>query len=84
MHAYNSCISQGKLLNFLFLSIALACNETDIRLVNGSTPTSGVLEVCFEGIMGFVCSDSWDSNDAAVACRQLGFPTTGLWCIYQL
>ena len=52
------------------------CNETDIRLVNGTSPASGTLEICLDGRWGLVCSDSWDANDAAVVCRQLGFPTT--------
>ena len=63
------------------LSLAPVCNETDIKLVNGSITTSGILEVCVGGRLGHVCSDSWDSNDAAVACRQLGFPTTGVYAV---
>ena len=63
------------------------CNETDIRLVNGASPASGTLEVCLGGRWGLVCSDSWDANDAAVVCKQLGFPTIGLpchWCSTSL
>lgn len=49
------------------------CTKGDIRLINGSTPYEGLVQVCYNGVWGTVCDDYWGTNDAMVACRQLGF-----------
>lgn len=63
----------------------IVCNDGDLRLVNGTTPMEGRVELCFNNSYGTICDDRWDVLDAIVTCRQLGFSSQGEYmhvCMY--
>ncbi|XP_054618090.1 scavenger receptor class A member 5 [Dunckerocampus dactyliophorus] len=52
---------------------AKTVEDTLVRLVNGSGPHEGRVEVFHERRWGTVCDDVWDKNDGDVVCRMLGY-----------
>ena len=68
----------GFLGSFDYVTVALMldtlqCHETDVRVIDGRTANDGRVQICYNGLWGSVCDDSWDERDAKVVCRQLGY-----------
>ena len=59
-------------INVCFLAL---CQDGDIRLRDGQTPSVGRVEICFNNQWGRICPNSWDAADATVVCTQLGLPS---------
>ena len=64
--------------NLLSLTVPSNCTNGDLRLQNGLNTREGKVEVCVDGFWGTVCSNSWDSREASVVCKQLGFMNSGI------
>ena len=43
-------------------------------MVAGRNDSEGRIEVLYNDIWGTICDDMWDSLDAAVACKEAGWP----------
>ncbi len=65
------------------------CANGDLRLEGGAGPGEGRVEMCYDNQWGMVCGHNyyyyyygyryyWDSTDAGVVCRQLGFFSGGM------
>ncbi|XP_031568094.1 uncharacterized protein LOC116302847 [Actinia tenebrosa] len=51
---------------------------TIVRLVDSSRQSRGRVEIFHEGQWGSICYDGWDTRQAQVVCRMLGYPAA-LW-----
>ena len=46
--------------------------------MGGISENEGRLEVCFDQRWGTINGDGWTHTDTQVACRQLGYSTSGM------
>ena len=71
------CTNLKHVLLALFGCILTDCTWGDIRLRDGASSLEGRVEICYNNAWGTVCDGLWSSDDANVACRQLGFRDSG-------
>lgn len=61
------------------------CTIGDIRLADGPSEFEGRVEVCsLKRQWGTICDDYFNTTDANVVCRQLGFSETGRFLLFSV
>ena len=55
----------------------------EVRLVGGTSPSEGRVEILVDGQWGTVCGNNFGNIDAAVVCRQLGMQGS-VWLLLLL
>ena len=61
------------MVSVYIFSLAGQFRDADIRLVGGSYQWEGRVEIFYSGTWGTISDSDWNSEDAAVACRMLGY-----------
>ncbi len=68
-------------MNHFFYTASSQCDHGEVRLVSGSSPNEGRVEICActcsTCVWGTVCHDDWGDQDAQVVCRQLNYRPVG-------
>uniref|UniRef100_A0A1X7TYN8 SRCR domain-containing protein n=1 Tax=Amphimedon queenslandica TaxID=400682 RepID=A0A1X7TYN8_AMPQE len=83
-HYFGSYITQDcGIANAASVVCLGSCNDGDIRLSGSSVTYAGRVEVCVERTWTTLCDQTWDFNDAAVTCRQLGYSSYGAMPTYN-
>ncbi|XP_074153339.1 scavenger receptor cysteine-rich type 1 protein M130-like isoform X2 [Sminthopsis crassicaudata] len=62
------------LFSACFLSSCAGAPDPELRLVNGSGPCEGLVQLKVQGQWGTLCSGHWSSEEVSVVCQQLGCP----------
>ena len=61
----------------LTVPVPVNCTDGKVRLRGGTSIREGRVEICIGGVWGTICDTYWDSREAKVVCRQLGFLSIG-------
>ena len=58
---------------FICTDEATSCEDGEVRLEGGFSPSNGRVELCQYRTWGAMCGEGWDDNDARDLCGKLGY-----------
>lgn len=67
------CMGMRLKYDVLFILHIATLKTGTVRLIGGTSPSEGRVEVFYSGVWGTVCDSQWDHRDGDVVCRQLGY-----------
>ena len=62
---------------FTYTASPQCFSNGNIHLVGGASSNEGRVEVWVNGLWGTVTNYQWDSREATVVCKQLGYQNPG-------
>ena len=71
--------STDSMIKCFVLIFSADCSNGDVRVIGGTNPLEGRVEICQSNEYGTVCDDFWDELEARVVCRQLGYTGNGMY-----
>ena len=74
---YSCMCSTNSAMLHMFINTVAVCTNGQLRLAGGNIPNEGRVEICVNNLWGTVCDNTWETADATVVCRQLGYSTQG-------
>ena len=72
------CVTVIRSMSVHTTSYTAECEDGDIKLLGGASEVEGRLEMCFNKRWTTIDGDGWTHTDTEVACRELGFSTSGI------
>ena len=64
------------------MTVDTSCVNGEVRFVGGINDLEGRVEICINKMWESVCDNSWNTADANVVCKQLGYQPSGILLYY--
>ncbi len=48
------------------------CTDGEVRLIGGND-YEGDVQICRDGVWGYICDQEWEELSAQVVCREMGY-----------